>query len=73
MEYSTQYQTQFQKHNRKVEDRRQSEKTEQVITDERRHQETIKVANNSNKLTKYGTVIALIIAGISLIVAIFKP
>ena len=73
MEYSTQYQTQFQKHNREVELRKQSEKIEQENVEEIRHQEMVKIAKDSNKFSKYGTWIAIGLGSMGLLIAVFKP
>jgi len=73
MEYSTQYQTQLQKHNHEVVIRKQSEKTERAITEERRHQEMVQVAKDANKWTKKGMIIAILLGGAGLLIAIFKP
>ena len=73
MEYSSAYQKQYQKRNREIELREQSEKTNQDSTEERRHQEMVNIAKDSNKFSKYGTWIALALGGLGLIIAIFKP
>jgi len=70
MEYSTQYQTQLQKHNREVAIREQSEKTERTSTEERRYDEMLQVAKDANKWTKKGMYIAMLVGGLGLVIAI---
>lgn len=58
---------------KRMNEKKEEEKTKQFKLEERRHQEVIKAAREGNTVQRIGILIALILGASGLIVAIIKP